>query len=381
MAKPKTENHFTNARLQQPVYELDLARITPDPAQPRHLLPFDLRTAIQDESLSPADAIHELVIRAEQGETMALLILGGQAKKPADNDDVMVEDKGLLALARSIQAVGLRQPINVYEVTDPAQPEHVAYRLGEGERRFWAHHLLVQQGHNAFQRIKGIVEPLPTNEELIHRRQEAENAARMDLPAMARARSIQRIKERLNIEMGTRVPGQNTIKLPSQRELQTAIGQHVKQFTGRAISDRMVRNYLALLRLSSEAQDLAEAGQLTEKQLRPVMRLSTDVEQVALIRQIIEKKWSGRRVQQEISAPTAPTSALQEVSLTTVEERFEKRLLDAAKVVHALLSLPEEEYEQAITSLALKAKNRRTRQALLVLHQTLAEVLEKAAEQ
>jgi hypothetical protein len=92
--------------------------------------------------------------------------------------------------------------------------------LGEGERRFWAHHLLVlSRDNDDFLRVKCIVEPLPENEEVIHQRQEAENAARVDLPAIARARSMERIRQRLQVEMGTRVPGENTIKLPSQREL------------------------------------------------------------------------------------------------------------------------------------------------------------------
>ncbi len=159
--------------------------------------------------------------------------------------------------------MGLRQPLNVYRIDDPQQPDQTVYRLGEGERRFWAHHLLVQQGYKEFTSVKCIIETLPEDEEIIHQRQEAENAARVDLPALARARSMQRIKERLNLELGTRVPGENTIRLPSQRELQVEIGQRVKSFTGRTIGDRMVRNYLALLSLPIEAQDLAEAAQLT----------------------------------------------------------------------------------------------------------------------
>jgi hypothetical protein len=191
---------------------------------------------------------------------------------------------------------------------------------------------------------------------------------------------MQRVKERLNIEMGTRVPGENTIKLPGQRELQVAIGQRVKSFTGRAIGDRMVRNYLALLNLSAEAQDLVEAAQLTEKQLRPVLKLSTDAEQLAMIRKIVEEKWSGRKVLQEVTALSAPKSLLREISQISVEQRFEKRVLDAAKTIHSLLSLPAENYEEAITALAMRAKDSRTRQALQALRQTLEEILLKVED-
>lgn len=365
---------------EQRVYEINLDRITPDPAQPRHLLPTDLRTAVHEKSISPAEAMRELVLRAEQGDTIALLILGGRQKGPVEEDDEIVEDTGLLALARSVREVGLRQPLNVYRIDDPEQPDRTAYRLGEGERRFWAHHLLVQQGYEEFRSVRCIVETLPEDEEVIHQRQEAENAARVDLPALARARSMQRIKERLNLEMGTRVPGENTIKLPSQRDLQVAIGQRVKSFTGRAIGDRMVRNYLALLNLSPEAQDLVEAAQLTEKQLRPVLRLPTDAEQLLMIQRIVEEKWSGSKVLQQVLAPPAPKLSLREVSQTTVEQRFEKRVLDAAKTIHSLLSLPPENYEEAVTTLALRAKDAKTRQALQALRQALEEILLKVED-
>ncbi len=364
----------------QRVYEINLDRITPDPTQPRHLLPHDLRTAVQEKNISPAEAMRELVLRAERGDTVALLVLGARQKGLVDEDDEIVEDTGLFALARSIREVGLRQPLNVYRIDDPGQPDRTVYRLGEGERRFWAHHLLVLEGYDEFNSVKCIVEPLPEDEEIIHQRQEAENAARIDLPALARARSMQRIKERLNLEMGTRVPGENTIKLPSQRDLQIAIGQRVKSFTGRAIGDRMVRNYLSLLNLSPQAQDLVEAAQLTEKQLRPVLRLSTDVEQLAMIQKIVEEKWSGRKVLQEVTTPAAPKSLLREISQTTVEQRFEKRVLDAAKTIHSLLSLPPENYEEAVLALAIRAKDTKTRQALQSLRQALEEVLLKAED-
>jgi hypothetical protein len=363
----------------QRVYEIELDRIFPDPAQPRHLLPYDLREAIQEKSLSPAQAVEELLLRAEQGDAVARLILGGDPEPAGEADDV-IEDTGLLALARSIQEVGLRQPLNVYQVDDLSQPNRIGYRLGEGERRFWAHHVLVHQGHESFRRVRAIVEPLPDDDEVIHRRQEAENAARVDLPATARARSIQRIKDRLNIEMGTRVPGSKTIILPSQRELQAAIGQHVKNLTGRAISDRMVRNYLALLRLSPEAQDLAEAGQLTEKQLRPVMRLKSDEEQIALIREIIAKNWSARRILEEVASPPDSKSAPTDPSPAALEKTIEKHILAVIKSVYALLALPEEDYDRAISMLAAKARNKRTRQGLRVLLQTLEEISAKAEE-
>ncbi|MDX1520926.1 MAG: ParB/RepB/Spo0J family partition protein [Anaerolineae bacterium] len=364
---------------EQRVYEIYLERITPDLSQPRRLLPHDLRESLREGEITPSEAIRTLVLRAEEGDTVALLILGGREKGSVEEDDEQVEDTGLLALARSIQEVGLRQPLNVYRIDDPDQPDQTVYRLGEGERRYWAHHLLVQRGEENFARVKCIVETLPDDEEIIHQRQEAENAARVDLPAISRARSIQRIMERLNIELGTRVPGENTIKLPSQRELQIAVGQRVKSFTGRAISDRMVRNYLKLLKLPPEAEDLAEAGLLTEKQLRPVMRLKTDDEQIAMVRRIINDKWSGRKVLEAVTSTIEkPRTSLREISQTTIEQRFEKRVLDAAKTVYALVSMPQENYDEAIMALVSKTRDEKTKQAVQQLRDTLEEVLLKS---
>jgi hypothetical protein len=366
----------------QRVYEIDLSRILPDPSQPRRLLPHDLRAAVNERLITPENAMEKLIARAERNDTVALLILGGKERGPVGEDDTDVEDTGLLALARSILEIGLRHPLNVYRVDDPFDPDRINYRVGEGERRFWAHHLLVFQGYEQFSSIKCIVENLPDDEEVIHLRQEAENAARVDLPAIARARSMSRIKERLAVELGTQVPGENTIRLPSQRDLQVAVGQQVKTFTGRAIGDRMVRNYLALLNLSPEAQDLTEAAQLTEKQLRPVMRLKTDKEQLEMIRRVIDEKWSGRQVLHEIAPPSSSSStgALREVKQISIGQRFERRILDAAKTMHSLLTLPQENYEEAIMALAARAKEATTRQALQSLRQMLEEVLLKVVD-
>jgi hypothetical protein len=99
-----------------------------------------------------------------------------------------------------------------------------------------------------------------------------------------------------------------------------------------------------------------------------------------MIQRIIEEKWSGRKVLQEITAPAVPKSLLREVSQTTVEQRFERRVLDAAKTIHSLLSLPQENYEEAVVSLALRAKDPKTRQALQSLRQTLEEILLKVED-
>lgn len=359
----------------QVIYEINLNRIKPDPAQPRSFLPHDLKQKLHQDEMTPSEILQELLARAEHGNQLSTLILGG---RPAvtDEEDAGDDDKGLLTLAQSIREVGLRQPINVYSVARADKPGERFYQIGEGERRYWAHHLLVLQGHQSFNRVRAIIETMPADAELVQRRQQAENAARQDLSAIARARAIQQIRDRLMLKLGTRVPNETTIQLPGQRELDEAVGQEVKAFAGRAIGDRMVRNYLRLLKLSATGQDLAEAAQLTEKQLRPVLRLESEAEQESLILKIINEKLSGRLVLSEVVTPASPLTSLRQVARTTVEERLEKRLLQAATTAHEVFSLGEEAYAAMVQALVGKTEDRTTRTALLSMRRLLDDLVQ-----
>jgi hypothetical protein len=116
----------------QRVYEVTLERIRPDFTQPRRLLPYDLRAAVEAEELTPAEVMQALVLRAEAGDTVALLILGGREKGRPVKMILAVEDSGLLALSQSIREVGLRHPLNVYRINDPDQSDQIRYQPGGG---------------------------------------------------------------------------------------------------------------------------------------------------------------------------------------------------------------------------------------------------------
>ena len=89
----------------QVIYEVELNRIRPDLLQSRHLLPFDLREKLSERRILPSKAMEELKKRAEQGNQLALLILGGNVEALDEEEDSpdADEDKGLLALANSIR--------------------------------------------------------------------------------------------------------------------------------------------------------------------------------------------------------------------------------------------------------------------------------------
>jgi hypothetical protein len=359
----------------QVVYEIELSRIRIDQNQPRHVLPYDLRACLLEGSMSPSEVMEELVKRAHEGDMFARLVLGRRGVSDADHEEGHVET-GLYALAESIKQVGLRQPINVYAVDDDSHPSRVAYLLGEGERRYWAHQLLVYEGEQAFSIIKALVGRLPDDMEQVHLRQQAENAARQDLPAVARARAMYRIREQLRQKLGTQVPKEKdeSPKL-TERNLDDAVGRQVRHISGRAISGRMVRNYLRLLTLPPYAQEIAEAASLTERQLRPVFRLQKAADRDDMVEAIINQKLSGREVMQLVTQQEPP-SALRRVTRYTVPQRFEKKVLSTAKSMHEMLSLPNDEYQATILQIAERAKeDTEIREALWALKGAIDEAL------
>ena len=95
--------------------------IRPDPDQPRRLLPVDLAQSLAAGG-SPLDILGQLRARGERDKWIRERL------------------QELDALAQSITDDGLMQPIRVIRDGDER------YRIEEGERRWWAHHILVQQG-------------------------------------------------------------------------------------------------------------------------------------------------------------------------------------------------------------------------------------------
>ena len=306
------------------VLEIDLERIKPDFNQPRRVLPSDPHNALREGKIGCREAIEELLRRRKSDDAARLILEGSQ------------EASGLLDLAESIGEVGLRQPINVYEIADASHPTGVGYRIGEGERRYWAHWILVLGGREELRRIRCVVEKGVPDDLKVRIRQLAENAVRHDLPAMARARLMLGLKtslaRRAGIEvspdaslqdlgdaitkaryrgLGTRVTegveiekeaegGLATrvakLSVPDSNELDDMVGQTLRRYSGKAVSGQMVRNYLALLRLPRAVQELADAAGLTEFRLRPVVSLDRPDRQLRIVERIVEENLSGPQV-------------------------------------------------------------------------------------
>jgi ParB-like chromosome segregation protein Spo0J len=149
-------------------------------------------------------------------------------------------------------------------------------------------------------------------------RQLAENAARQDLPAMARARLMLGLKAHLARAVGIEVSHDASLQelgdaitkaryrglatrvakptVPDSNQLDDMVGQTLRRYTGKAASGQMVRNYLALLRLPLSVQELADAANLSEFRLRPVVSLDDPDRQLEMVNRIVEENLSGRQV-------------------------------------------------------------------------------------
>jgi len=306
----------------------NLDQLVPDPDQPRHVMPDDLR-----ECLSAGDSPGEVLWEAWRrclGEELYgtmrshdLSPTEALAKRREDGPldlALQLTLEGLVELANSIVRHGLRQPVNVYDMGG------AKYRIAEGERRWWAHvYLRTVQLHYEAETILARVQPLPDGDLEVLARQHAENAHRADLSAIARARAIRQVREVVAADLaGTQgaqkisVPAspedlsgaQGAQKIPLSRgrppleitkhALDEYTGRRLTELTGRGLAGRTVRQYLALLTLPPDALVLAEAAGLSEKALRPIVSLDDPVEQIRLVHALAAGEMSPAQVVAEV---------------------------------------------------------------------------------
>jgi ParB/RepB/Spo0J family partition protein len=242
---------------------IPLCQIRPDPAQPRKLLPPDLAEMLASGG-SPHDILDQLRARAERDRWMRERLTK------------------LAALAHSIGEDGLMNPIRV--IPDGAD----RFRIEEGERRWWAHHILVAQGKERFQHIAAFVVEKEGATSGLLRRRVAENVLRSDFTAIELARAmVNRIQEMLTAEPSIK-----------QGEAERRVGKE------NGISDRRVRQFISLLTLSPEVQELAQQARLTENSLRRIVGIKDPAGQLAAVRELIHPA----REKIVLRSPTKPSS-------------------------------------------------------------------------
>jgi len=225
---------------------LPIAQVHPDPNQPRRLLPQDLADAFA-AGMPTSEIIAQLRARAER------------------NKWIRAKLQELDGLADSIATDGLYQPIHVvYE-------QESRYRIEQGERRWWAHHLLLARGDERFRTILAFVKTSELNDTGKLRRQVAENVHRSGFTAIELARAMSaRIDEMASAEPELK-----------RREAEQRVGKE------NGMSDRRVRQFLALLTLVPAVQELAQEANVSESGLRALVGIKEPERQMAALRNLI----------------------------------------------------------------------------------------------
>ncbi len=245
-AGTKTEKEIPLNTEQIETRLIPLDQVHPDPTQPRHLLPPDLTHALVT-GVSLHKVLSQLRSRAERDKWIR--------ERLAELD----------VLAGSIGADGLMQPIRV--IRDGGE----RYTIEEGERRWWAHHILVQQGKEQFQNIAAFVLEKDSQSSDLLRRRIAENVLRSGFTAIELAKAMaSRIHEIMTAEPGL-----------TRSEAERRVGSENN------MTDRRVRQYVALLTLSPEARELAQQAHLTESSMRPIVSMKDPANQLAAIRELL----------------------------------------------------------------------------------------------
>ncbi len=285
----------------------EIDQLIPDGDQPRRgLVPDDLREMLLSGELSPKKVILQTWERCLDRDVHKALKSGSvtpssalSLQRTAGPRDLALQLslEGLVDLADSIAAHGLVQPVNVYRTSDGR------YRITVGERRWWAHvHLWYVMGDERARRIRAIELPPPEDDLERVARQYAENVHRKDLSDIAKARAIAGVRGLVEQEAAARGTSGS---MPTSVELDEMAGRRVAEVTGRGVSGRTVRHYLALLSMPPEARRLAEAAKLSERSLREVATLKDPKAQVRLVRQMASEAMTATEAAEEARAMKA----------------------------------------------------------------------------
>jgi ParB/RepB/Spo0J family partition protein len=223
----------------QVVIQIPIDQIHPDPKQPRHLLPRDLAGALAD-CTAPLQVLSEL---RERGRRVKWI-----RERLGELD----------ALADSISSDGLMDPIRVLDGGDGS------YVIEAGERRWWAHHILLARADSRFEKIAAFVVGNNVQDSGVHRRRVAENVLRDGFTVMEMAQALEtRLKEMMVAEPQL-----------SGREVERRVGKE------NGMSDRRVRQYVALLKLPTQVQEIAQQERLSEGILRKITMIRGATRQI-----------------------------------------------------------------------------------------------------
>lgn len=287
---PSLTNSETSSTTEKSTVETaSLTAILPDPGQPRRLLPTDLAKDVSVGTISPQDALQVWLNRAESNTAEVTLRRNVRELK---------------RLAASIAQHGLISPISVR----PPRPEEfippgVTYFIVTGERRYWAHIYLfneglqIQAGQNVTspENIKITLAPSGIS---IRAYQLIENLLREDLNAVERAQGLWALRYELSVNYSSPSPTspeteEDSPTLPTASGVNYSSPQlvpwaRVEEALG--ISKRYRIFMTSVLRLNDAAQALVAAHNLAEATIRPITQKLKDQPglQLMALQQLIE---------------------------------------------------------------------------------------------
>lgn len=284
-----TDSETSSTTEKNTVETAPLIAILPDPGQPRRLLPADLAKGVSVGTISPRDALQVWLNQAESDTAEAALRRNVRELK---------------RLAASIAQHGLISPISVR----PPRPEEfippgVTYFIITGERRYWAHVYLLNEGLQ-IQAGQNVTSPefikitLAPSGISVRAYQLIENLLREDLNAIERAQGLWALRYELSVNYSSPSPAsleadEDSPTLPTTSGVNYSSPQlvpwaRVEEALG--ISKRYRIFMTSVLQLSDAAQALVASHNLAEMTIRPITQKLKDKPDLQLqaLQQLIE---------------------------------------------------------------------------------------------
>lgn len=215
-----------------------------------------------------------------------------------------INEKELLELSETIKNVGVIEPIIV------KQNANNTYMIISGERRWRAAKLA------GFKKIPAIIKNIDEVRSI--ELAIIENIQRENLTPLEEARAYDQLLKLTNLS--------------------------IKEIADRVGKDRStISNFLRLLKLPAEIQNLVEDKKLTAGQVRPLLSINDKKMMIQLAMKIVEEDWSARRVEDEVAKLTdmslkqtkTKKDKFKDPSILEIEKKIRSKFTTKVSVEHS----------------------------------------------
>jgi ParB-like chromosome segregation protein Spo0J len=292
------------------VVSIVLDRIRPDPAQPRRVLPENIRSEFLAGHINARQALErwEAMVAEEAAhlgrprpDWRALLDRNPEDRAedgvnfdaPGQPGPEEVLLRSIVATAATIRHGGQVSPITVVEMDGGSY-----YRIETGERRYWAYYWLNTWIGDEFDQIQCLVV-----DQASPWRQAAENTSREGLSAMAMARQLATLLLDLygiTPDYSRSIPN-DWYRQALNYRVPRGEGSNVRAALG-GIERAQFSRIGALLRLPDQVWELADRYRLEEKKLRFVLKVEDEALQIELVRAIVDYDLTAEHIQQLVES-------------------------------------------------------------------------------